>query len=43
MLAQFLLDGALIISVDESNIRSDSVLRRKWSLKPHLYMKRAID
>lgn len=34
LLAQFLLDGALIISIDESNIRSDSVMKKKWSLKP---------
>lgn len=43
LLSQFLLDGALIISVDESNIRSDSVLRKKWSFKPQLHMKRAIE
>jgi hypothetical protein len=33
----------LIISIDESNIRSDSVMKKKWSLKPHLFMKRIID
>ncbi len=42
-MAQFLLDGALIVSIDESNIRSDSVMRKKWALKPQLFMKKIIE
>jgi hypothetical protein len=31
------------VSIDESNIRSDSVMRKKWALKPSLYMKKIIE
>ena len=34
LLAQFLLEGDLIISIDESNFRSDSFSKRKWTFAP---------
>jgi hypothetical protein len=34
LLAQFILEDALIISIDESNFRSDSFSKRKWTFAP---------
>ena len=34
LLAQLLIDDVLIISIDESNFRSDSMPRKQWQFKP---------
>ena len=36
LLAQFLLEDVTIISIDESNLRSDCFKRRKWCFNPKL-------
>jgi hypothetical protein len=40
LLAQFLFDDALILSIDESNIRSDKLGGRAWMLNPRLIKKK---
>jgi len=34
LLAQFLFEGAVIISIDESNFRADSFSKRQWCFQP---------
>lgn len=39
LLAQFLHDGALVISVDETSIRSDAAHGKQWNFEPLILKK----
>jgi len=35
LVAQFLMDGALVVSIDETHFRHDALKRRAWQFHPH--------
>lgn len=43
LLAQFLLDGAFIVSIDESSIRADAVMNKRWTFKSQPILKKLIE
>ena len=36
LLTQFIIEDAIIVSVDESNFRSDVIMNKQWQFNPNL-------